>query len=110
MDEDLDNDLMCMDARELFEEVVRLRAGIRKHRDSTGHNLCWYVPELWNLLPEKLVPMPEVPPKDEFLACCRAYRDSLDVPLVKEEECKHHWVLDGHNAGEPICSKCFKRE
>ena len=27
----------------------------------------------------------------------------------QKEECQHHWVLDGHNAGDPICSKCFKR-
>lgn len=25
-------------------------------------------------------------------------------------ECQHNWVMDGHNAGEPICSKCLKRE
>lgn len=24
--------------------------------------------------------------------------------------CEHSWVLDGHNAGDPICSKCFARE
>lgn len=24
--------------------------------------------------------------------------------------CKHSWVLDGHNAGDPICSKCLARE
>jgi hypothetical protein len=24
--------------------------------------------------------------------------------------CEHNWVLDGHNAGDPICSKCFARE
>ena len=27
-----------------------------------------------------------------------------------KEECKHNWVLDGHNCGEPICSKCYARE
>lgn len=34
--------------------------------------------------------------------------------LSKEEEeekdCKHNWVMDGHNAGDPICSKCYARE
>lgn len=24
--------------------------------------------------------------------------------------CDHNWVMDGHNAGDPICSKCYKRE
>jgi hypothetical protein len=27
----------------------------------------------------------------------------------KKEECQHNWVLDGHNCGDPICSKCLKR-
>ncbi len=29
---------------------------------------------------------------------------------AKRVECEHNWVMDGHNAGESICSKCFKRE
>jgi hypothetical protein len=73
----MDDDLLEMSKRELVGEVRKLREAIRKHRDASGHNLCWYVPELWNLLPEKLVPSPEVPPKDEFLRCCAAYRDTL---------------------------------
>ena len=35
----------------LVAEVRKLRAGIRKHRDSTGHDLCWHHPDLWDLLP-----------------------------------------------------------
>jgi len=27
-----------------------------------------------------------------------------------QNECEHHWVMDGHNTGDPICSKCFKYE
>lgn len=73
-----DSDLDAMDRSQLVEEVKKLRAGIRAHRDATGHNLCWYVPELWNLLPDKVDPKPEVPPKDEFMRCCKQYRDSLD--------------------------------
>ena len=69
MDNDLDDDLMCMSQRELFEEVVRLRAGIRQHRDATGHNLCWWVPELWNLLPEKQIPEPQVPRRVREMLC-----------------------------------------
>lgn len=23
--------------------------------------------------------------------------------------CEHNWVMDGHNAGDPICSKCGAR-
>jgi hypothetical protein len=73
-----DEDLRDMSREDLIEEVKRLRAGIRQHRDAKGHNLCWWVPELWNLLPERVTPEPCPPPKDEFLRCCGTYRDTLD--------------------------------
>lgn len=35
----------------------------------------------------------------------------LDCKLSNtSDKCEHNWVMDGHNAGDPICSKCFKRE
>lgn len=74
MDEDLE--LMSRDA--LVEEIKKLRTGIRQHRDAKGHNLCWWVPELWNLLPEQTTPEPCAPPKDEFLRHCAIYRDTID--------------------------------
>ena len=67
-----------MNELQLIDEIVKLRTGIRKHRDSSNHDLCWFVPELWNLLPEKIIPNPEIPPEDEFLKCCKKYRKSLD--------------------------------
>jgi len=76
--EDPDLDLEIMDQATLLAEAKKLRAGIRKHRDATGHNLCWYVPELWGLLPDRVEPKPEVPPREEFLRCCAEYRTSLD--------------------------------
>ena len=45
----MDNDLDNMSREELISEIKRLRNGIRAHRDSTGHDLCWHHPELWNL-------------------------------------------------------------
>jgi hypothetical protein len=74
----IDDDLDRMTFNQLREEIIKLRAGIRRHRDASGHNLCWYVPELWDLLPEKQKPIPQVPPTEEFLQCCRLYRSSLD--------------------------------
>jgi hypothetical protein len=76
---DLDLDLEIMPPEQLLTEAKKLRAGIRQHRDATGHNLCWFVPELWGLLPERLEPKPEVPPRGEFLHHCAVYRDSLGV-------------------------------
>ena len=74
MDEDLD----AMSRERLIEEVRRLRAGIREHRDSTGHDLCWHHPALWALLPEKVEPQIAVPPWDKFMRGCIRYRASLD--------------------------------
>jgi len=58
--------------------VVRLRTGIRRHRDSTGHELCWHHPALWGLLPEKINPAPVVPDWPDFMRGCVRYRQSLD--------------------------------
>lgn len=74
----IDEDLESMSKNELIAEAKKLRAGIRQHRDASGHNLCWYVPELWGLLPEKLEPKPEVPEMPDFIRNCAIYRLSLD--------------------------------
>ena len=49
----MDEDLNQMTREELVLEVEKLRQGIRKHRDSSRHELCWHHPSLWGLLPEK---------------------------------------------------------
>jgi hypothetical protein len=69
---------LVMENRDLKVEVEKLRQGIRQHRDASGHNLCWYCPELWNLLPDKIEPHPQIPETEEFLHCCKQYRLSLD--------------------------------
>jgi hypothetical protein len=81
MDDDLDADLEALDRTALIAEVRRLRAGIREHRDSTGHDLCWHHPELWGLLPEPVDPAVAVPPWPRFIRGCVAYRESLDREL-----------------------------
>ena len=77
----MDTDLDVMSRDQLIAEVQKLRAGIRDHRDTTGHNLCWHHPELWALLPEKTDPVPSVPTWPKFLAGCIKYRQSLDKQL-----------------------------
>jgi hypothetical protein len=74
----MDEDLEGMSREALVAEVRTLRAGIREHRDSTGHELCWHHPELWSLLPEKVTPAIAVPPWPKFLRGCIRYRQSLD--------------------------------
>lgn len=77
----MDDDLENLDRDALIREVKRLRTGIREHRDSTGHELCWHHPKLWGLLPEKTDPQPVVPAWPQFLRGCLKYRESLDRQL-----------------------------
>jgi hypothetical protein len=74
----MDADLERMSREQLIEEVIKLRAGVRAHRDSTMHELCWHHPALWSLLPERTDPLPVVPSWPEFIRGCVKYRQSLD--------------------------------
>ncbi len=77
----MDDDLDGLSREQLVDEVKRLRAGIRAHRDSSGHDLCWHHPDLWKLLPEPLAPTIAVPAWPQFLRGCIRYRQSLDEQL-----------------------------
>lgn len=79
---DMDEDLKSLSRDELLAEVVRLRAGIRAHRDSSGQELCWHHPELWSLLPDGATALPAVPSWPEFMKGCVRYRQSLDTQLT----------------------------
>ena len=74
----MDDDLEAMSRAQLIAEIRALRAGIRRHRDSTGQDLCWHHPALWALLPERTDPLPAVPPWPDFLEGCVRYHRSLD--------------------------------
>jgi hypothetical protein len=77
----MDTDLDALDREALIAEVKRLRAGIRAHRDRTGHELCWHHPALWGLLPGTTDPQPAVPDWPQFMRGCVRYRESLDEQL-----------------------------
>jgi hypothetical protein len=77
----IDDDLQLLTRDELVVEVRRLRDGIRRHRDSTGQELCWHHPQLWKLLPDATDPLPDVPEWPQFLRGCVHYRASLDEQL-----------------------------
>jgi len=77
----VDDDLSPMTREQLVVEVVKLRAAIRRHRDSSGHDLCWHHPDLWGTLPEQVDRDIAVPPWPQFLRGCVAYRQSLDREL-----------------------------
>ena len=77
----MDEDLEKLGREALINEVKRLRAGIRQHRDSSGHDLCWHHPQLWNLLPEPAATEITVPAWPNFMRGCVAYRQSLEREL-----------------------------
>jgi hypothetical protein len=77
----MDDDLDPMTREQLIDEVRKLRQGIRQHRDSARHELCWHQPALWGLLPERTDPVPVVPAWPQFLEGCLRYRQSLDAQL-----------------------------
>jgi hypothetical protein len=77
----MDDDLNMLTRDQLVEEVKRLRAGIRAHRDRSGHALCWHHPALWGLLPEPLAQHVAVPAWPQFMRGCILYRQSLDEQL-----------------------------
>lgn len=78
---DIDDDLEGFTREQLLAEAKRLRAGIREHRDSTEHELCWHHPQLWGLLPERTEPELQVPAWPQFMRGCVRYRQSLDAQL-----------------------------
>jgi hypothetical protein len=75
----MDEDLETLSREQLITEIRRLRGGIRRHRDSTGHELCWHHPDLWALLPERSDPDILVPEWPQFIRGCVRYRQSLDA-------------------------------
>src|SRR5262249_41698425 len=80
----MDNDLESMSREQLITEVRKLRDGIRKHRDSSGHDLCWHHPKLWSLLPEKSDPVPVVPGWSQFMdGCIRFERLLMNRRLLR---------------------------
>jgi len=86
----VDEDLERLGREALIAEVKRLRQGIREHRDSSCHDLCWHHPQLWGLLPERVDPEIAVPPWPKFLRGCVKYRESLerdrpDAPVFDRE-------------------------
>lgn len=69
----IDVDVYSMTERLLITEVIKLRKTLRSLRDRTGHALCWYNPEIWNVLPEKIQPHPTLPCQPEFLYNCEKF-------------------------------------
>ena len=98
---DADGDLDALDGDALLAEAKRLRAAIRAHRDSSGMALCWYHPDLWNLLPERVEPQIAVPEWPQFLRGCVRYRESLDVQPADAPRTGEEYEAGGCHADRP---------
>jgi hypothetical protein len=81
MTADPDADLESMDREALIAHARAMRAAIRAHRDSSGHDLCWHHPDMWALLPDTPPGGVEVPDWPQFMRGCIAYRTALEREL-----------------------------
>lgn len=76
-----DKDLESLSKEELQQEILRLRTGIREHRDAQGHDRCWLDDiDLYNLLPEKLPADTKLPEREEFLTNCNKFYENRQCP------------------------------
>lgn len=73
----MDDDLRGMSEQQLIDEIMKLREGIRKHRDQKGDENCWLDDQfyLYGLLPEKINAEPQLPDKDLMMLNCSRYYD-----------------------------------
>jgi len=63
----------------LKKRVRVLEKAIKKHREQTGHNMCWENDEeLWAILGDGVRLDHTPPPWGEFMTRCAAYRQSKD--------------------------------
>jgi hypothetical protein len=92
----MDEDLSEMSREELVAEIKKLRQGIRQHRDSNRHELCWHHPALWGLLPEKTDPIPVVP--------------ELSIPAPSWKQSIGMRLNSGSTAGAVLWFREFTRE
>lgn len=91
----MDEDLEQMSREQLVDEVQKLRQGIRQHRDSERHELCWHHPALLGLLPEQTDPLPVVPDWPQFMEGCVKYRQSLDEQASNAPRTNQPFTEDG---------------
>lgn len=85
----LDQDVQKMDLEVLRQEIVKLRNGIRKHRDQKGHDRCWLDDiELYKLLPDNVPAITTLPPKDEFLRGCENFWETRQCQKIQK---LHEW-------------------
>lgn len=84
-----DQDVPTMSFDRLREEVLRLRAGIREHRDAKGDDRCWLDDiKLYGLLPDDVAAITTLPPREQFLRSCQKFYDTRQCPHALK---LHEW-------------------
>jgi hypothetical protein len=73
----IDLDVVGMSAAARAQEIMRLRAAIRKRRDAQGNAKCWILDErLFRLLPDGIDEAEPLDlPRETFLRNCARYYD-----------------------------------
>lgn len=89
-----DSDLDCLTKDQLVGVVIELRNAIRAHKSCSEHDLCWFQPDLWSLLPEVKEEEIEVPDWPQFMRGCIKYRESLDSQLPNAPRIKKEFTED----------------
>jgi hypothetical protein len=83
MSSHMNDDLDGMTEENLKDEIKKLRAVIRYHKNQKGHDRCWVDDlRLYETLPEGAVGYdPNLPPEDEFLDNCKQFCRSRQSPV-----------------------------
>lgn len=100
----------CRREAKLTEELERLRAGIRAHRDARGDDRCYLDDAaLYALLGEEVKPETALPPREVFLANCARFHASRQAPgdTLAPGHMEGRWVtgaeLQGLHRGPKLC-------
>lgn len=84
-DPGLDGDLVGMSIGQLQSEIMRLRSGIRYHRDQRGDDRCWLDDvKLYKLLPDSDQAEFKLPCREKFLSSCERFWESRQGGKEKE--------------------------
>ena len=86
---EIDSDVEFMTHFQMKAEILRLRSGVRKHRDQRLDDRCWMDDiELYEVLPEGIEPSYvdlRLLPKDVMLRNCEHYIECRSASLTPEE-------------------------
>jgi len=103
-------DIHGMTRERLIEELERYRDTIREVRDARGDDQCHLATrQIFNLLPECMDPMRELPPCDVFLSSCLQFWENKSKHGIGTEDDLHEWSLDDEGGINALFIERFDR-